>query len=432
MAINSVTSKVSKLFTKSTGLLVEGGSKVAGEKGVSVSVPRNALSYDFFSGTGKKGDFQSFLFKNKNGKAIQHYTRYFAEDGSVKNVVTDFQRENGILNILRKTIGVCKSKTEFVSFLRQYNPFNAEEIIWNKSFIVNSPSGDRGGIELLRKGQKASGVSFRLNWDGKPAKIRYKNTEGKKLDITEEETRYLPFIPRKYVIFEQNGQIALTSADFSSKGAQKKINLAQIIQEKLHNIEGIMPRAKAVKGDDLEIIKSSGMSHKEWSEKHGYLLGAENCGNGQINLATDVGVQSDGVNILHQIAHEMQHAADFITMYRGGNEATNQALENVGMTLENYYKENADAIINIDSSIEYMKKVIDKKGLAKRGTPEFDEAVKLYEMNFKTKNVNKHTSLEEHDSLDFEKRAIERSNQQIGVYSTVCNKITEFLVQFLR
>ncbi len=204
---------------------------------------------------------------------------------------------------------------------------------------------------------------------------------------------------------EQNGQNVVASTDFTTEGAQKKINLAQIIQEKLHNIEGILPRAKAVETKDLQLIKSTDMTPEQFFAQKGFLPKGEHLGNGQINLVTNVDNNSDGILILDMISHEMQHAADAIKMYRGGEEASNEALKKVGMTIEEWNKLHETEFNGLNVE-EYIKKVIDKKGPAIKGTPEYDEAVNLYEENFRAGAFKDLTSVTQHDLLPTEQRAI--------------------------
>ncbi len=421
MAVNSV------LSSRIVGKIINSGEKIICKDGLEILAPAKAVKYDVLTGSGKKGEFQQYIFRSKKDKPVQILTKY-DNNGEVKYVVTDYTRKNGVLDITRRTTVNGDVTTQYASILPQQMPDG--EIIFSKSFMTSSPKGDKGGLELLQKGKKPIGLSYKYNYDGTPTAIEYKNTQGQKLDITETESRYLPFVPRRYVIVEQNGQLALGSADFTREGAQKKINLAQIIQEKLHSIEGILPRAKSVEAKDLHLIKTSGMTPEEYFAEKGFMIKGEHLGNGQINIVTNIDNNSDGVVILDFLSHEMQHASDTIKMYRGGAEATDEALKKVGKTLEEWNQANESEFKDLNME-EYMKKVIDKKGKALKGTPEYDESVKLYEMNFRTTAVKDQTSASAHDRLPLEQRAIEREKQQLEFYTQICQKITNFLTTFL-
>lgn len=426
MVVNAISSaKMSKL----KNILTDGATKISPKGGYDIIIPQNAQKYDFSKGTGKKGDYVQYVFKDTDGKPVQHLTRYSLPDGAVKDVITDFERNNSVFNVIRKILINGKNKAaQYSSFLPQQTP--SGEFVVSKSFMSSAKNSDKGGLELLRIGKKPVGIEFKFNWDGTPAKIKYKNAGDKKLELTDEEKRYLPFIPRRYVVAFQNNIPILGSSDFCIAGAQKKIGLAQIIQEKLHNIEGIMPRAKSVEIKDLHLVKSTGKTPEQLMEENGFVPLGEHLGNGQINIVTNSGNNSDGVVILDLISHEMQHASDNIKMYRGAKQASDEALKRVGITLEDWNKANEAEFSNINAE-EYMEKVIEKKGLAKKGTPEYEEAVDLYEMNFRNTATKDLKSIEQHDALPLEQRAIDREKQQLEFYTNICQKITNFLASFV-
>lgn len=416
------------LSSKITGRIVQCGEKILGKNGLEICAPARACTYDVLTGIGKKGHYQQYIFRSEKGKAVQIYTRY-NKDGAVKDVVTDYGRVNRVFDIARKTSVNGNTESQYYASILP-TQIETGEILFDKSFMEITEQGEFGGLEFLRsRGKKPVGLKFKYNWDGTPAKIEYKNTQGKTLNLTDEEARYLPFIPRRYVLVEQNGQELLASVDFTTEGAQKKIGLAQIIQEKLHDIEGILPRAKAVKLKDLHLVKVSGKTPEQIFADLGALPGGENLGNGQINIATDFGAQADGYELLRIMSHEMQHASDAIKMYRGGVEASNEALKRVGLTLEEWNKANEAEFADLNAS-EYIKRVINKKGLVAKGTPEYDEAVKLYEMNYRTVSLKDQTSVAQHDALPLEQRAIEREKQQIEFWMQVGQKLSKFLLQF--
>lgn len=439
-----VARNVSRLFSKSVGNTIEGGARLQGANKLSVVAPTNASTYDLIDGIGQKGKFSLYSFKDKDGNTIQHYTRYLEDDGKITDVVTDFDNSIGSYNVTRKIVDAGHLKpdgsielkdtvkeVQYSSIIPQINPKDNTQLLYTKSYMTMSPNGDFGGLELLQKGQKPSGASYKYHWDGSPAEINYKNTAGKKLDLTEEEYQYLPLVSRKYIIIEQNGQPTLMTLDFTTERVNEKIGLIQLIQEKLHNIEGIMPRAKGVKTEDLHVVKTSGMTPEQWQATKGFAPNGENLGNGQINIAVDVPTNTDGAILLDLISHEMQHAADFIKMYRGGAEASNEALKRVGMTLKEYEQKHSAASAGIDAK-SYMDKIIEKLGAAKKGTPEYDEAVDLYEMNFKTVAAKDLKSVEEHDIMELEKRAKKREYQQMEFFNQICAKFGNFLSQFIK
>ena len=224
MVVNSVV----KLPVK----IIKGGQKVIGKNGLLISAPSNASSYDLLRGTGKKGAFEQYIFRTDGQKQpVQIYTRY-ENDGKIKDVVTDFSISDNLFNYDRTILSDGVKETQHVSILGQQLPSGG--IVFTKAFLNMASNGDRAGMEVLRHGKKPAGFGFKCNWDGKPTTIQYKNTAGQKFDLTEEEARYLPFVPRRYAIAEQDGQKVLISKDFTTEGVEKKIGLAQIIQEKLH------------------------------------------------------------------------------------------------------------------------------------------------------------------------------------------------------
>lgn len=441
MNIKAGQKVTSKLISKVVGTSTKGGIKLQGAHGLPVLTPAEACNFDLIKGVGTRGHFSLYSFKDNNGKIIQHYTRYCDDKGKITDIITDIDKSTGCQNITRKTIDIGNitdgvfvpqkvlKETRYSSLLPQINPVD-NQLFFSKSFMRTTPHGDYGGLELLQKGKKPHGINYKYNWDGVPTKIKYRNALGQKLDLTEEEARYLPFVSRKYALIQQNNEVILATQDFTKNRVNKKIGLAQIIQEKLHNIEGIMPRAKGVKTKNLHLIKTSGMTPKQWQKEKGFVPKGENLGDGQINIATDTIENIDGVILLDLISHEMQHAADTIKMYRGGADATREALKNLGMTLEEFNVTHKAEFAGLDAN-GYIKKVIEKFGLLKKGTPEYEEAVKLYEMNFSTCSASKLKSIEHHDGLDLEQRAIQREHQQLGVYNQICQKVGAFLAYFL-
>lgn len=435
----NITGNVSRLITKSIGNAVEAGQKLQHGK-LSVVVPQEAVACDIIEGIGKKGQFTTCAFKDADGRAVQHYTRYVKDNGNVTDVVTDIDTKYKCFNLKRTTtdVGVMKSdgtlegtpviqKIEHDSFIPQYNPTNPEEKIFTRSSMTETPDGDFGGAELLLKGEKPAGVSYKYNWDGSPVEFNYKNNKGVKLDLTEEEQRYLPLVNRQYVVLEQNGQPVIATMDFIPDRVQEKIGLIQTIQEKLHGIEGVLPKIKAVNSaDDLHLVKTSGKTAEEWLAERGFLPKAENLGDGHINVVVNDAISKDAVTLLDLLSHEMQHARDYVKMYRGGDAASKEALERVGITAEDYVKANKTELENVKGD-EYIAKVQKQLGIAQKGTPEYDEAVDLYEMNYRATAAKDLQSIEQHDSMDLEKRAIEREYQQVNFFNHVAEKIGEFL-----
>lgn len=441
MGLN-ITGSVSKIISRSIGNNVKGNMKISGVYNLPVTVPSNAETYNLISGIGNKGKFSVYSFRDSDGSVIQHYTRYLDGNGKITDVVTDIDTSKGCFNVTRQKIQAGKlnpdssaelcntvEKVEHISMVPQLNSAN-NQIFYTKSFMTVTPKGDFGGFEHLQKGKKPAGANYKYNWDGSPAKINYRNTNGKTLELTEEEKRYLPFVNRRFIIDEQNGQPVLLTQDFTPDRVEEKIRLAQIIQEKLHNIEGIVPAIKAVKTEDLHLIKNSGKTVAQWRAQMGSVPKGENLGDGQINIAVDIPETRDGIVLLDIVAHEMQHASDFIKMYRGGKEASEEALKRVGMTSAEYMARNKKEFEGLNYK-EYVDKIYKKLGIAQKGTPEYEEAVKLYEMNYSAVPPARQKSVMQHDALPLEKRAISREHQQIDCYNRVCNKIGNFLFAFL-
>jgi len=427
------------VYSKYSGKLKESGAKVFGQKALSVNAPEEAVSYKYLCGTGQKGDFEHFSFINSAGRIIQNFTRYISEFGNAKDVITNFNKNKNIFNVDRKTIDNGKETNEFYSFIGGAYAQNGTYLC-SRSFMTDDSEGQNGGLLILRNGEKPIGVSFDYNWDGKLAEIKYINTQGKTLDLTNEELMHLPFIARKYKYINYDGKQMLITEDFTDKGVQDKINLAQIIQEKFHDIEGILPEAKAVKFADLHLVKTSGMTPNELLAK-GLVFGGETLGNGQTNIAVDLSdlipnsieKSTDGLNILVLMAHEMQHVADYINMYRGGDAAYNEAVKNLGMNVINEWNESHnDELEGLEDSIKAFKeKIIAKKGPVEKGTPEFENAVRLYEMNYKTTAAKDLNSQAQHDEMPLEKRAIARQEQQMEEYKMIMTRVNSFFDQFL-
>ena len=430
---------VPKLFSKTVGNVVKAGEKITGAKGISFAAPENAKTYDFMTGFGKKGDFQHYVFKDDNGNVVRLYTRYDKGNNRFTDEITDIDISHGTINTKRERVNIAPDATSSVDEVKHSSMLTlivpgGRKHVYQRSFMTMTPKGDRGGLELLQSGEKPVGFSHKYNWDGAPTQIEYKNALGQKLDLTEEEKMYLPFIHRNYILYNNNGQIALATEDFTKGRVQEKINLAQIIQEKLHDIEGILPRAKAVKCKDLHSIKTSGMTLEEYQAKTGITPLGEHLSNGQINLVIDVENQSDGLIIMDKMAHEMQHAADAIIAYKGGEAASNEAMKRVGITEEQWYKAHEAEFANgmLEEGKKFIQKVIDKKGLAQKGTPEYEKAVDMYEAIYKTTAVKDLKSIEQHDNLDIEKRAINREFQQMTFVQSIVEKAANFLAPFIK
>lgn len=438
MVISAITGgNISRLLSKTVGQSVEGGSKIIGEKGLSIFAPNNAKTYDLVKGIGKKGEFQLFAFKDESGNVIQHYTRYLKDGNKYTDVIIDTDKSTGIINHTRKTInGTLNSSSnieqiEHSSMLPFINPADGK-LSFQKSFMTMTPNGDFGGQEVLRQGKKAVGLRYKYNWDGTPTNIEYKNTLGKKLDITEGEGQYLPFVNRRICLVEQNGQQVLGSQDFTLDRVNEKIGLAQIIQEKLYGIKkNLLPRAKAVKENDLVAIKVTGKTGEQLAQERGgmHILG-EALPNGQIHITTDLPYTTDGLNILQRVSHEMQHEADFIAMNKGGEKAYHDALQRLGKTNEETVKTINHEKHYYDSS-DFQKKCAEINGTFAEGTPEYNEAVKLYEMNLGATNLRDLKDLASHDAMSFEQRAINREQEQLNMLQQISLKVGNFLSQFI-
>ncbi|MBP3924253.1 hypothetical protein J6E39_03325 [bacterium] len=430
-----------KLIQKSFGNIIKSGEKIHGSNGLSILPLANAKEYNLVEGIGAKGRFSTYNFKDSNGKSIQHYTRYIDDKGTVTDVVTDIDKTIGCINTARKTINVGKLDQEgnFIADgtveKTDYNSIIAnileDKLFFSNSFVRLAKNGDMGGFEVLRRGKAPAGINYQYHWDGKPTQINHKNTKGRKLDLTESEQQYLPFIMRKSVITERDGQPALLYQDFSADRFEEKVQLSQIINERLHNIEGIAPKIKTVKAKDLHSIKTSEKSPEQWLTEKGFVPLAETLGNGQINVVNDIAELKDGVNILDIVSHEIQHLSDMIKMYLGGKEASNEALNRVGMTLEEYMKLHEKEFAGIDTK-SFQTKLLDEFGQFKKGTPEYEESVEIAEMNFKTVVAKDLKSCEQHDEMGLEKRAINREFQQMTVLQNVAKKVGEFVCSLLK
>lgn len=433
MIINATTgSKVTKLLSKTVGHSIEGGSKVLGERGFSIFAPANARTYDVVSGVGKRGRFQLFSFKDEGGNVVQHYTRYFKGNKQYTDVVIDTDKSTGIINRTRKTLNGTLNgnntieQVEHSSMLPFISPVDGK-LAFQKSFMTMTPAGDVGGQEILQQSKKAAGFKYNYNWSGKPTNIEYKNTLGQKLDITETEAQYLPFINRRFCLVEQNGQQVLGTQDFTTGRVNEKIELSQVIQERLHGIkEGLLPKAKAVKQDDLVCVKMTGKSAEQLMKERGMFLDGEALPSGQINIAMDVPNGTDGIRILDRMAHEMQHEADMVAMNKGGENAAQEALNKLGKTYDEAMGNVAHEHKYYDSSTFYNK-CVEQNGIFPKGTPEYDEAVKLYEMNLGATNAKDLKDLASHDTMSFEERAINREQEQMNVYTQVATKVSNFL-----
>ncbi len=438
MIINAATcNKVSKLLSPKVSQVVKGGEKLFGEHGLSVFTPNNATACDVIHGIGKRGEFQSFLFKNDEGKAIQHYTRYFKNNNHYTDVITDIENNTnngtGLFNLTRKTVSGLRGNS-YVEKIEHNSmmcfPLNNKKMA-QKSYMTLTPNGDFGGMEILQSGKSPVGFKFNYNWDGKPTNIEYNNTLGKKLDITETEAQYLPFVNRRLVIVEQNGQYAIGSEDFTTDRVAEKIGLAQIIQERLHGIkEGLLPRAKEIKQDDLVAVKMTKKTTKELEKEGKFIPFAEALPNGQIHVATNVPNGTDGRYILDRVAHEMQHESDFIKMNCGGTQAYEEALSNIGKTREQVIKDMSNEELSCDYA-EFQKKCIEKNGLFKKGSPKYEEAVRLNEVNLGATNVRNIKDNILHDVMDFERRAIKTEGEQMGILEQVSQKIGNFMNQLI-
>ena len=439
MIVNAATcNKISKLLAPKIRQTVNSGEKILGEHGLSVFVPNNAATCDIIHGIGKKGEYQLFSFKNANGKTIQHYTRYFKDNSQYTDVITDIDnltnKGAGLFNMTRKTTnGILKGKNNIEKIEHSSMlcfPYNDKKMA-QKSFMTLTPNGDFGGQEILRQDKKPAGFKFKYNWDGKPMQIEYKNTFGQKLDLTDAERQYLPFSNRRLIFVEQNGQYVIGSQDFTTERVAEKFNLAQKIQEKFHGLkDDLLPRAKAVKQDDLVTIKMQGKTAKELEKEGKFIPYGEALPNGQINIAIDVPYGTDGVYIFDKIAHEMQHEADLVIMNSGGDEACNEALQNIGKTLEEIIVKLGNQREFYDNT-EFVQKCITQNGLFKKGTPEYKKAVKLWEMNLNTESIQNLKDEASHDAMDFEGRAIKTQKQQMDIINQISLKISNLLNQLI-
>lgn len=438
MVVGAITGgNISKLFTKTIGQSVKSGSKIAGESGLNILAPTNAKTYDFVSGIGKKGKFELFAFKDESGNVIQHYTRYLEGGNKYRDVIIDTDKSTGIINRTRKTINgnlngsSSVEQIEHSSMVPLYSPVDGK-IMYQKTYMTMSPKGDFGGQDILQQGKKAVGLRYKYNWEGTPTNIEYKNTLGKKLDITETEQQYLPFVNRRICLVEQNGQQVLGSQDFTQERVNEKIGLAQIIQERLHGIKkNLLPKAKAVNEEDLVAVKVTGKTaEKLTQERNGMHLLGEALPNGQVHIVTNLNNTTDGFNILSRVSHEIQHEADFIAMNKGGEKAYQEALKKLGKTNEETAKTLNQEYHYYDSS-DFQKKCAEIHGIFEKGTPEYNEAVKLYEMNLGATHIRDLKDLASHDAMSFEQRAINREQEQLNMLQQISLKVGNFLGQFI-
>lgn len=425
MIINATTgNKIAKLLQKKVGQQIE--SRSIKEAGLSIFAPENARTYDFVSGIGKKGQFNIFSFKDADGNLIKRFTRYLKDDNKYTDIITNIEKNSDVINRTQQTInGSLRSSERICDQIDYSSLLRVNDQKFLRSNTTLSKKGDFGGWDVLRKGRSAKGIKFDYNYDGKPTNIEYKNTNGIKLDITEEESQYLPFLPQKFNISRQNGTSKLFDTDFSTYNVQNRIKLSQIIQERFQKIkEGILPKARGIRHNDMLIVRQNRELANTLRAK-GTPYNAEAQGNGQIYLAIDIPNGTESRFVLSRMAHEMQHQAERIKSFCGGESALIDALKDLGIQSEKTTKEYVDYFIK--SNKEIYDRCVAEYGLYKKGTPEYEEAVKLW----KDRITNQHSykSKEEHDAINWEARAVNRELEQISLLGQIKTKVRNFLQQ---
>lgn len=416
--VSNVGVKLTRLISKSVGNAVKAGTKVPLGKGEPLLPPSGAKTFDLVEGIGAKGKrFLLGIFKNKNGETLSQTTRF--SNGTEIHIE---RTANKVLNSLDTTrtvtVNGVKKNVSHTSLSGLSGSDGSVNIV--KSFTNSGNSGNYGGYELLRPGQSPRGVSYQYKYDGSPATINYKNMQGKKLNLSEEELQYLPFATQRAgLVLNPQGQPNWLFLSFPVGNVEKEVALAQKIQERVHGIMGILPKAKVANLENISNFEHGGI--------------CDTFGTLQIKLSPKL---LDKTSILDTMAHEVQHAADAIKGFRVTNSWLTANLGRLSKAKKyaKFFKkhdnpaERLGAEILLRTSIP-RRKVFQKLGNMKIGSPEYQEAFELRKLQFQCLTPEyKLASKAEHDAFPVEQRAIKREGEELNKLGQIASKILNFII----
>lgn len=382
---------IGQLFSRELGLSINNVRKIGNFK-----VPKKAVSYDRVTGTGARGDFEVLTFKNKKGKIIKMGQTFVDEAGNTSHVVRNYGRNNGclIINEGRYTNGKEESFTSSILMpianveTKEFMGFFRRKQVITKGKEVHSN-------EMLRQGQKRIGIEYDCHWDGSPTEIRYHNID-KKLDISETEQQYLPFM----------------CADLSTKRMNQKFDLIQLIQEKLYNIQGILPKLKRVTFRELNPKQTP----TSITPKSFIVHGNASPYTGQVKILDDL--KKNSGNLLLMLGHEYKHADDFVKMM--------QLYE--PELLAKYSKQEIEELYAQHEKIFPGTRAFEERCVQKKGYiyPEAEEFSTIKRLQNSVSNYN-YTDKATHDAIELEVRANEAGTEQFNIFNNLKNKADPFV-----
>jgi len=125
---------------------------------------KKAVTYNFVSGSGKKGNFEIYSFFDKNGKLVKRNTAY--------NNAGNTTRE--IKWYTPESVQTAKSVNgEVKSFTRK----NLYQNCFIETNILPEKGYDTHRFVKLKAGQKPQEISYKTVWDGNVPEIEYKNCD---------------------------------------------------------------------------------------------------------------------------------------------------------------------------------------------------------------------------------------------------------------
>lgn len=372
---------IGQLFSRELGLSINKAVKIGNFK-----VPKKAVSYDRVTGTGSRGDFEVLTFRNKKGKIIKMGQSFVDEAGNSSHIVRNYGRRNGCLRINETRFKNGQEESFSSQVLMPIANTETKEflgIFRRGQKIVNGK--EIHSSEILRQGQKRKGIEYDCHWDGSPTEIRYNNID-KKLDVSDAEFQYLPFI----------------SADLSTKRVNQKFDLIQLINEKLYGMQGIIPKLKRVTFRELNPKQTpSSISPKSY-----VIYGEALPHTGQVRISD--GFKKDSNLLISYLGHEFKHADDFVKMMQLYEpeilaKYSKQEIEQLYAQMEKAYP----------GTRAFEERCVQAKGYIYPGTEEFDTIKRLQ----KSLNDYSFTNQATHDAIELEVRANEAGNQQFNIFT---------------
>lgn len=353
-----------QLFTKITRAAI-------GELAENINAPKLAKTFNYAKGIGPKGNFEIYTYFDDFGNIIKRQSDYFLE-GNHTSYVTKYtkigSKKYEFLNGRAQSI----TKTDLRCGAPKNNLFNNGRYLFSEATTYRDSLEDLLKLTFLKKGEKPQSMEFKTSWNSTAPEIKYNNMDG--IFDGENYTEYLPplFDMKSLRRFEH-----IYKYQMKEQGIDDVFDTFHLIrsQDLPNHFEG----AKAV--DDAIGIAAA------FNEKTGDVFYVTNK---ECSVADEI----------EAIAHEVQHARDYIDVTRL-----------------------KDTLKNEENKLYYEK--ARKKGLITKSKhkKDYNRLVKLRETLLDAASYNDECLKGNHDDLAIEGPAIMKGLEESENISQVWRKI---------